>query len=61
MVNDTILCAEDSTPAVSLMHFNDGFYWRKDPYSGVYTEVKPHYNMSVLKVEKIPDPLDLDS
>lgn len=61
VVKDTLLCAEDSTPAISLVHFNDGFYWRKDPYSGVYTEVKPHYNMSVLKVEKIPDPLDLDS
>lgn len=61
VVKDTLLCAEDSTPAISLVHFNDGFYWRKNPYSGVYEEVKPHYNMSVLKVEKIPDPLDLDS
>lgn len=53
-VNDTILCAEDSTPAISLVHFNDGFYWRKNPYSGVYEEVKPHYNITVLKGRILP-------
>ncbi|MBE6327132.1 MAG: hypothetical protein E7077_08760 [Bacteroidales bacterium] len=54
VVKDTLLCAEDSTPAISLVHFNDGFYWRKNPYSGVYEEVKPHYNITVLKGRILP-------
>ena len=61
-VNDTILCAEDSTLIGSLIKLNTGSYWKKDLYSDTYYEYRPNYDdiyaingmMSPDSVIKIP-------
>lgn len=55
VVNDTTLCAEDSTPAISLVKFDNGFFWQKDPFSGVYAEYQPHYNYYAVDVIQMVD------
>ena len=49
-VNDTILCAEDSTYIGSLINLYSGTYWRKDPSSSVYAEYRPYYNYYAVDV-----------
>ena len=63
VVNDTILCAEDSTPAISLFNLLSGTYWRKDPYSEVYAEYRPYYNYYAVDVLQMVDDIypDTDS
>lgn len=50
VVNDTTLCAEDSTPAISLFNLISGTYWRKAPDSDVYAEYRPYYNYYAVDV-----------
>ena len=61
VVNDTILCAEDSTYIGSLINLFSGTYWKKDPYSGAYAEYRPYYDMYALKGMMIPDSIASDS
>lgn len=61
VVNDTILCAEDSTFFGSLIKLNSGSYWKKDLYSDAYYEYRPNYDdIHAMKI-KIPDSIPLDS
>lgn len=57
-VNDTILCAEDSTYIGSLINLYSGTYWRKDPSSSVYAEYRPYYDMYASKIEIEADSID---
>lgn len=57
-VNDTILCAEDSTYIGSLINLYSGTYWRKDPSSSVYAEYRPYYDMYASKIEIKADSID---
>ena len=57
-VNDTILCAEDSTLIGSLINLYSGTYWRKDPSSSVYAEYRPYYDMYASKIEIEADSID---
>lgn len=57
-VNDTILCAEDSTLIGSLINLYSGTYWRKDPSSSVYAEYRPYYDMYASKIEIKADSID---
>ena len=61
VVNDTTLCAEDSTSAISLMEFDRGSYWMKDLYSNVYYEYRPHYDMYAVDAIQINDTVYPDS
>lgn len=61
VVNDTTLCAEDSTSAISLMEFDGGSYWMKDLYSNVYYEYRPHYDMYAVDAIQINDTVYPDS
>lgn len=58
VVNDTILCAEDSTLIGSLINLYSGTYWRKDPSSSVYAEYRPYYDMYASKIEIKADSID---
>ena len=60
-VNDTILCAEDSTYIGSLINLYSGTYWRKDPSSSVYAEYRPYYDMYASKIGTKSDSIDWDS
>lgn len=60
-VNDTILCAEDSTLIGSLINLYSGTYWRKDPSSSVYAEYRPYYDMYASKIGTKSDSIDWDS
>lgn len=60
-VNDTILCAEDSTYIGSLINLYSGTYWRKDPSSSVYAEYRPYYDMYASKIGTKADSIDWDS
>lgn len=61
VVNDTILCAEDSTSIGSLIKLNSGSYWKKDLYSNVYYEYRPYYDVYASKIEMMSDSIDWDS
>lgn len=61
VVNDTILCAEDSTYIGSLINLYSGTYWRKDPSSSVYAEYRPYYDMYASKIGTKSDSIDWDS
>lgn len=61
VVNDTILCAEDSTFFGSLIKLNNGSYWKKDLYSDTYYEYRPNYDDIYAMKIKIPDSIPLDS
>lgn len=60
-VNDTILCAEDSTYIGSLINLYSGTYWRKNPSSSVYAEYRPYYDMYASKIGTKSDSIDWDS
>lgn len=62
VVNDTILCAEDSTFFGSLIKLNNGSYWKKDLYSDTYYEYRPNNYDDIYAMKiKIPDSIPLDS
>lgn len=61
VVNDTTLCAEDSTYIGSLINLYSGTYWRKDPSSSVYAEYRLYYDMYASKIGTKADSIDWDS